>query len=45
MQQYTTAWVGGYMPIVGALRKLRQEDYVLEVSLGYIAIPNLKKNQ
>jgi hypothetical protein len=33
------------MPVISELRRLRQEDYMFQVSLGYIAKPYLKKKK
>jgi hypothetical protein len=33
------------MPIILALRRLRQENHKLEASLGYIVRPHLKNNK
>jgi hypothetical protein len=34
-----------YIPIIPALRRLRQEDLKVETSLGYIVRPCLKKKK
>jgi hypothetical protein len=34
-----------YMPVIPALRRLRKEDHVFQVSLGYAARPCLKKTE
>jgi hypothetical protein len=37
------SWVWWYIPVITVLRRLRQEDHELEVSLSYIVRPCLKK--
>lgn len=34
-----------YIPVISALRTLRQEDSLFETSLGYIAKPCLQKSK
>jgi hypothetical protein len=33
------------MPVISALRRLRQEDHEFETSLDYIVRPNLKRKE
>jgi hypothetical protein len=40
-----SCWAWWYIPVIPALRRLRQEDYEYEASLNYIAKFCLKKKK
>jgi hypothetical protein len=44
LQSLMMSWVGRYVPVSPTLRKQRQEGCKIEISLGYIARPSLKKS-
>lgn len=45
LETWSIMWMVAYMTLIPALEGLRQENFVVEDSLGYIAILYLKKKK
>lgn len=45
LETWSIMWIVAYMTLIPALEGLRQENFLVEDSLGYIAILYLKKKK